>query len=292
MRSRVEIALFHPPGTRADEIERFAEARERVSDDRLRVTAIKLYIDDVIEAHTAAMLAPYADQPDENGDTFYTPEEFDEIVTRLDAAGFQMFIHAIGDRGIRVALDSLARARQINGARDSRHQLVHIELVSPKDIPRFGELGVVACMQPRHVAPENIAQWAAAVGPARAPNAFPWRSLQEAGATLAFSSDWDVSEMDPLVGIYSALTRRSLDGEPREGWQPQESLDLESAIRAYTMGGAFANFMEEDRGSIRVGKYADLILLSRDLFEIPEEEILDTHVVLTMVGGEIVYQAD
>jgi hypothetical protein len=291
LKSRLEIALFHPVGTEEAELVEFAKARQEFNDDRMRVSAIKLYIDDVIEAHTAAMLEPYSDMPDESGEPFYSPETFNALVTRLDAAGYPIFVHAIGDRGIRIALDAFEHARGINGARDSRHQLVHVEVVSPEDLPRFHELGVIACMQPRHAMPEGISVWAEAVGTERLQRALPWRSLRDAGAILAFSSDWDVSEMDPMVGIYTALTRKALDGTPPGGWIPEQTITLEAAIRAYTLDGAYANFAETNRGSISVGKYADLILLSADLFEIPPEEILNTKVDLTMVGGEVVYRS-
>jgi predicted amidohydrolase YtcJ len=290
LKARVQTALFHPVGRKASELSSFSMAAESLNDDRLRVSAIKLYIDDVIEGHTAAMLEPYSDQPEESGETFYSPESFNALVTRLDAAGQQLFIHAIGDRGVRVALDALEHAQEVNGKRDSRHQLVHVELVSPEDQPRFAQLGVTACMQPRHVFPENNGQWAGAVGPERARYAFPWKSLHDAGARLVFSSDWDVSEMNPLVGIYSAVTRQGLRGESPGGWIPQERVDLATAIRAYTLDGAFANFAEDNRGSVSVGKYADLVLLSKNLFEIVPSEILEAQVDLTLVGGEVVYR--
>jgi hypothetical protein len=171
--------------------------------------------------------------------------------------------------------------------------LVHVEIVSPADAPRFKELGVVACMQPRHLMPELLSDsYEKALGPKRIQHMLPWRSLQKAGATLAFSSDWDVAEMEPLIGIYTAITRRGLDGTPAGGVSPEEAVDLASAIRAYTLGGAYANFVEDDRGSIEVGKYADLVLLSNDLFAIPADEILNTQVDLTIVGGKITYDAD
>jgi len=152
--SRLQVAFFHPRGLPEVELRGFDEARRRFDDDWLRLAAVKLYIDDVIEPHTAAMLEPYSDRPGEKGDTLYPPEEFAQVVGRLDKRGYQLFIHAIGDRGIRVALDALERARADNGARDSRHQLVHVECLSPQDVPRFKALGVVACMQPRHCAPD------------------------------------------------------------------------------------------------------------------------------------------
>ena len=291
LKSRLEIALFHPIGTTEADLVEFAKAREQFDDDQMRVSAIKLYIDDVIEAHTAAMLEPYSDMPEEIGETFYSVVDFNALVARLDAAGNQLFVHAIGDRGIQVALDAFEHAQHVNGKRDSRHQLVHVEVVSPEDIPRFHELGVVACMQPRHAMPGGIGQWVRAVGPERVQRALPWRSLHDTGAVLAFSSDWDVTEMDPMIGIYTAVTRKSLDGNPPGGWIPEQTVSLETAIRAYTLDGAYANFADQNRGSIAVGKYADLILLSADLFEIPHREILNTKVVLTMVGGSVVYRA-
>lgn len=290
LKSRLQIALYHPPGTTQEEIVQFEAARGKYTDDTIRVSALKLYIDDVVEPHTAALLEPYADDPELRGDTFYAPEAFKKIVSALDARGFQLFIHAIGDRGIRVALDALEETRRVNGPRDSRHQLVHVELLSPADIPRFKELGAVACMQPRHCAPDITGKWAANVGPARSRYAWAFRALQDAGARLAFASDWDVSEMDPLVGIYTAVTRRGLDGSA--SWIPEQTVGVEDAVRGYTLGGAYANFLDKDRGSIEVGKYADLVLLSRNLFEIPPEQILDSRVVLTLVGGKEVYSSD
>lgn len=287
LKSRLQIALYHPPETTQETLTEFAEAVRKYNDDSIRVSAVKLYIDDVIEPHTAALLEPYADAPEVKGDTFYPPERFKEIVTDLDARGFQLFIHAIGDRGIRVSLDALQEARRVNGPRDSRHQLVHVELLSPEDISRFKKLGVVACMQPRHCSPDISGKWAANVGPERSRYAWAFRSLEQAGARLAFASDWDVAEMDPLVGIYTAVTRRGLDGSV--SFIPEQAISVEAAVGAYTLGGAYANFIEENRGSIEVGKYADLVLLSENLFEIPPEKILETRVVLTLVGGEEVF---
>jgi predicted amidohydrolase YtcJ len=289
---RLQVALFHARGTSEALLTEFDAARWQHDDDQLRIAAVKIYIDDVIEPHTAAMLEPYSDAPGERGDTLYPPEEFDAAIARIDRMGFQVFIHAIGDRGIRVALDALQRARERNGPRDSRHQLVHVECPSPEDIPRFRELGVVACMQPRHCAPDITGKWAASVGPKRSRYAWPFRSLAAAGAVVAFSSDWNVAEMDPLVGIYSALTRRSLDGEPAGGWIPEETIDLDSAIRAYTIQGAYANFLDGNRGSISPGKYADLIVLSDNLFEMDPEKIPQARVELTLVGGKEVYRSD
>ena len=290
MRSRVIAAMFHPPGTTTEEVDEFEEAKRTYDDDRFRVGPIKLYIDDVIEPHTAAMLEDYADRPGERGALFWEPGEFAELIASLEQRGFQTFTHAIGDRGIRTALDAVEHARRVNGPRDARHQLVHCEVVQPQDQPRFAQLCVVACMQPRHAAPDITGVWMANVGEARWPFSLPWRALHDAGAVLAFSSDWDVAEMDPLVGIYTAITRADLEG--KDAWATEQTVELPTAIRAYTMGSAFANFAGGDRGSITPGKYADLVVLDRDLFTLDDpREILETRVTHTIVGGEVVYRA-
>jgi predicted amidohydrolase YtcJ len=288
MRSRVIAALFHTPDTTAEELDAFAEAKGRYDDDRFRVGPIKLYIDDVIEPHTAAMLEPYANRPDTRGETFYEPSEFADLIVQLERRGFQTFTHATGDRGIRTVLDAVANARLVDGPRDARHQIVHVEYVHPHDLPRFAELGVVACMQPRHSAPEIVEDWRANVGRERWRYAWPFRSLQENGATLAFSSDWNVAEMDPLIWLYTACTRANLDGT--DAWIPEETLDLPTAIRAATIGSAFANFVEQERGTIEVGKQADLIVLSRDVFAEEPAALLETHVDVTIVDGEVVHR--
>jgi predicted amidohydrolase YtcJ len=289
--TRLQVALFHRRGDPDSLLEQFDRARAKFNDDQIRVSAVKLYIDDVIEPHTAAMLAPYADRPGEVGQLDYPPEEFKILVAKLDRMKFQIFIHSIGDRGIRTALDALEFAQQVNGVRDSRHELIHIECLNPQDLPRFRKLGVVACMQPRHLAPDITGQWAKAVGPERSRYAWALRSLRDSGAVLAFASDWNVASMDPLVGIYTALTRKGLDGQPDEGWIPQQRIDLETAIRGYTINGAYANFVEQNRGSITEGKYADIVMLSDNLFEIPAAKIKDAHVLLTLVAGRAVYRA-
>jgi len=288
--ARLQVALFHRRGTPEAMLQKFDEARRKYNDDRLRVAAVKLYIDDVIEPHTAALLEPYADRPNTRGELDYPPEEFKQVVARLDRWKFQVFIHSIGDRGIRTALDAIEYAEKQNGPRDRRDELVHIECLNEKDIPRFKQLGVIACMQPRHCAPDITGQWAKAVGPRRWKYAWAFRSLRDSGATLAFGSDWNVAEMEPLIGIYTALTRKGLDGKPQGGWVPEQTIDLETAIRGYTINGAYANFIEQNRGSITPGKYADLVMISDDLFKIPADKIKDARVEWTMVGGKEVWK--
>jgi predicted amidohydrolase YtcJ len=287
LRSRLIAALFHPPGTTATELDEFEEAHRTFDDDRFSVGPVKLYIDDVIESHTAGLLEPYSDDPGNRGGTFYEPEAFAEVIVELERRGFQTFTHATGDRGIRTALDAVAHARRVHGPRDARHQLVHVELVHPDDLGRFAELGIVACMQPRHAAPDVVDVWREAVGTSRSSLPFPWRSLADRGAVLALSSDWNVAQMEPLIGIYSAITRADLHGEG--AWTTEQALDLEAAVHGYTMGSAFANFAEGDRGSVTPGKVADLVVLSQDLFRLEPAQILETDVDLTIVDGRIVH---
>jgi len=286
---RLIAALFHPPGADLTLLEEFEVARRSYDDDRLRVAPVKLYADDVMEQHTAALFQPYADMPATRGVTFYEPRALAELMAELDARRFQVLIHAIGDRGVHEALNAIAHARDVNGPRDARHQLVHIELAAEPDLERFKRLGVVACMQPRHCAADvGGAEWRAAVGPDRLPLAWPVRSLHQAGARLAFSSDWNVVEMDPLTEIYTAVTRRDLAGG--EPFVPDQAIDLATALSAYTTGAAYANFCESHRGSLVPGKAADLIALSDNLFELPAEQIKDCRVELTMVAGKICHQ--
>ncbi|MFJ2497603.1 amidohydrolase [Streptomyces sp. NPDC087539] len=292
LKSRIVAALFHPRGTTEADLDYFAAAAHRHDDDRIRVGPLKLYIDDVVEPRTAALLEPYAGCRHHRGDTFYPPEEFAELLTKLDARGFQCFVHATGDRGIRTVLDAVERARAVNGARDARHQVVHVECLDPDDTPRFAALGVIACMQPRHSAPEVAGpgkDWAENVGAERWHKAWPLRSLHEAGAVLALSSDWNVAEMDPMVGIHTAVTRRPLGGGAP--WMPQETISVETAVHGYTMGSAYANFLEDERGSLTVGKAADFVVLSRDILRAAPEDIPGTVAETVVVGGVVEHTA-
>jgi predicted amidohydrolase YtcJ len=292
LRSRLIAAMFHPVGTSDAERAEFERVRARFDDDRLRIGPIKLYIDDVIEPWTAAMLEPYTNRPGERGETFWQPDEFAELIIELERRGWSVHVHGTGDRGLRTALDGFEAARAANPDLAPRHGMVHTECLHPDDVPRFGALGVAPIMQPRHCAPEIVADWRANVGPGRWRHAWAFRSLRDAGATLAFSSDWNVAEMDPLVGMYSALTRADLDGG--DAWVPEETVDLETAVRAYTMGGAVMAFADDRRGSITVGKQADLAVFDTDLFAAARDDarrLLDATVTHTVVDGAVVHRA-
>jgi predicted amidohydrolase YtcJ len=288
LKSRLVAAVIFTPQCSPDVLDDVVAAKAKNDGNRLTLGPVKLYIDDVVEPHTAAMLAPYANQPG-RGSTFWAPGVFADLVIRLEDLGLQAFVHGTGDRGIRTALDGFEAARRAHGRRDTRHQIVHVECLDSADLPRFAELGVVACMQPRHCAPDVVHDWRANVGADRERYAWAMRSLADSGATLAFSSDWNVAEMDPMVGVYTALTRADLDGNG--AWNAAEALDLDSTLQAYTAGSAYANFMDEDRGSLEPGKLADLIVLSQNLHALTPREILGTTVTHTVVGGEVAYQA-
>lgn len=291
LRSRVVLAMFHPPGTTPEDRTEFRRLAAEHDDDRLRVGPLKLYIDDVVEPHTAALHAPYANEPGHSGQTYYPPAVFADLVAQLDREGFQLFVHATGDRGITTVLDAVEHARAVNGPRDARHQVVHVECLRRSDVDRFAELGVVACMQPRHASPEIAGPghaWADAIGPARWHQAWPLRSLERAGATLALSSDWNVAEMEPFVGIQCAVTRAPLEGG--EPWGADEALTVEQALRGYTLGSAASIHAEADRGTLTPGKHADLVILDADPFVVPPTELATITVLETWVAGEPVHR--
>ncbi|MFQ5872288.1 MAG: amidohydrolase [Dehalococcoidia bacterium] len=281
---RVYIAMYHHEETAQEDLTRFDAARSRFSDEWIKVGAVKLYIDGVPATHTAAMLEPYSDDPSSTGEAVYTQDEFNNIAARLDRMKFQIFTHSCGDRGDRMIFDAYENAMRENGRRDSRHRIEHTDLISQEDISRFRQLGVIAAMTPRYVALDDETSWAV-LGPERMRAAEPWNSLDQAGAVLAFSSDWPVTEMNPLLGIYSAVNRS-------DDISPEQAISLEKAIQGYTINAAYASFEEHLKGLIEVGKLADIIILSDNLFEIPADKIKDVEVLLTIVGGKEVYRSE
>jgi len=258
----------------------------------VRAGTVKFFADGVIESNTAAMLEPYTNNPATRGVPHYDARQLDAMVNKVDEAGLQIYIHAIGDGAVRESLDALEKAMRARPGQRRRNRLEHIETVAATDIPRFGSLGVIASMQPYHAYPEpNLdTVWAANVGPERLKRAFAWNSLQSAGARLVFGSDWPVVTLDPMVGVRNAVLRQNTEGWPKEGWVPEQRVTLEQAIAAYTINGAFASFEEDLKGSIKEGKLADLVVLSQDLFTIPPAEIHKTRALLTYLGGREVFR--
>jgi predicted amidohydrolase YtcJ len=253
---------------------------------------VKGYVDGVIEAHTAAMLQPYSEASFGLGMPNWTPDGLKGAVVAADKAGLQVYLHAIGDRGVRMALDAHEAAARTNGPRERRGRIEHIETIDPEDYPRFRALDVIASMQPLHANPDqNSAKiWAPSIGPLRASRGFSWGNLERAGARLVFGSDWPVVTSDVFRGLYCATTRKTREGTPAGGWLPEQALSLESALRHYTLDAAYASFEEREKGSIAEGKLGDLVVLSEDLFRAGPEAILRARVVLTVMDGRVVYR--
>jgi len=262
-------------------------------DDRmLRFGTVKGFVDGVIEAHTAALLEPYSDDPGfGRGLPNWSPEALNAAVVAADKGGLQVYLHAIGDRGVRMALDAYEAARQANGARDRRGRIEHIETIAAQDYPRFASLGVIASMQPLHANPDRnyFEVWARNVGPERASRAFSWANIERAGGRLVFGSDWPVVTSDVFRGLYCAVTRKTREGEPRGGAHPELAVSLESALRHYTIDAAYASFEEGIKGSLTEGKLADVVVLSEDPFKGRPETLLKTKVLLTLMDGKRVY---
>ena len=264
------------------------QARGR-GDEWFRIGALKGFVDGSLGSHTAAMLEPFTDTPRDTG-LFVTPPETIHQWTRgADAAGLHVIIHAIGDRANRVLLDTYERVIRENGARDRRFRIEHAQHLAPPDISRFATLGVIPSMQPYHAIDDG--RWADRfIGAERAKGTYAFRSLRDAGARLAFGSDWFVAPPTPLEGIYAAVTRRTLDDARPGGWVPEQKITVEDALRAYTTGSAYAEYMEAEKGMIARGYLADLVLIDRDLTRVAPETIRDARVMLTVVGGTAVYE--
>lgn len=288
---RVSVVMDATPLTTEADIQKFAATAKEFSGPRLRVGAIKMVMDGVIETHTAAMLEPYSDQPETSGRPQYTQEQANNIVTWADRAGLQVYIHAIGDRAVRMALDAYENAEKVNGKRDSRFRIEHIETIAAADVPRFKQLGVLASMMPIHADPGTNDVWERAAGLERSKRAFAWRTLQLAGARLVFSSDWPSAiSIKPVDGLHTAVTRTTTDGQPRGGWMPEQRVTLETALRAYTSGSAYAQFAEKTLGTIEPGKFADIIVLSDDPFKIKPSELHTLRVLKTIFNGSVLYE--
>lgn len=291
---RMYIAYFlNPPELRPQDLDAIETARKKYTGDWLAAGAVKMMVDGVVESHTAALLEPYADDPSTKGRLFWNPGNYKSAVAELDKRGLQLFTHAIGDYGIRTALDAYENAETVNHTSDRRFRVEHIESASAADIPRFGKLGVIASMQPLHAYPDDdtLSVWAVALGPERASRGFVWHDIAEAGGHLASGSDWPVVTLNPWKGIQTAVTRQTSENKPAGGWLPQEAQTLPQAIEAYTLGAAYAGRREKTEGSLEPGKLADLIIINQNLFEIDPHKIGDTKVQVTIVGGKVVYQS-
>ncbi|WP_158738032.1 amidohydrolase [Alteribacillus sp. YIM 98480] len=271
------------------DIERAKQLRERYASEKLIVSGLKQFIDGVITARTAYLLEPYADEPQAAGDTSHPPETMKEWVIKADKEGFDIRFHAIGDGAIRLALDSFENAQKENGVRDSRHSIEHVEVIHPDDISRFKQLGVIASMQPNHLAMSERSVYTSRIGKEREKLAFVINTLKESDA-ISFGTDFPIDGLNPLIQIYRAITR--IDSSGVSVWNPEEKITLSNALKAYTNGPAYSTNREHELGTLEAGKLADIVVLDRNLFDVPTDEILDTKVKLTMINGDIVYNSD
>ena len=301
--ARVVGALWWDRHRGIEQLDDLLVARERGRVGRFSATTVKIMQDGVIENGTAAVLEPYLDadgRPTGNrGTSFVEAGDLKAGVTRLDAEGFQVHIHAIGERAVREALDAFEAARAANGANDQRHHIAHIQVVHPDDVPRFGELGVAANAQPLWAVNEGqmLHLTIPFLGPERSSWQYPFQSLVRSGAVLAMGSDWSVSSANPLWEMHVAVNRTApsayeYGGGTGEPFLPDERIDLPTAMAGFTINSAYVNHLDDLTGSIEVGKRADLVVLDRDVFEHPVDEIADASVMLTFVDGERVYDAE
>jgi predicted amidohydrolase YtcJ len=271
---------------------RYKEMRAKYVGPLFKFGAVKGFVDGVVESNTAAMFDPYTGSA-ARGDPLWTQEDLDRVVAFYDREGFQILLHAIGDRAIRMALDAYEHAAKLNGTSGRRHRVEHIEAPARVDIARFKPLGVIASTQALFATPDQNALevYAVALGPDRASRAMAFRSLDEAGATQAFGSDSPVFSMEVLRGIHVAVTRTTPEGTPAGGWQPQERISAEAALRHFTRDAAYASFEDQRKGTLSAGMLADLVVLSEDIVAAPPERILKTRVLLTVMGGRDTYRA-
>ncbi len=258
-------------------------------DDVLRTGVLKGFMDGSLGSHTAAMLEPFTDAPDDSGFLINSVDDMRTWVRDADAAGLHIVVHAIGDSAIRDLLDIYLDVVESNGERDRRFRMEHAQHIHRDDLPRFAAHDVIASMQPYHAIDDG--RWAERViGPERAETTYAFRSLIDSGARVAFGSDWYVAPASPILGIHAAVTRQTLGGDHPEGWVPQQKITVEEALRAYTVEGAYASFDEDNRGRLRPGMLADFVLLDQDLTKIGPDEIVRTNVLRTVVGGKTVFE--
>lgn len=258
-------------------------------DDWLRVGGLKGFVDGSLGSHTAAFHEPFDDAPNDRGLLVNTPEDLYAWTSGADTAGLHVMVHAIGDRANGLILDIFERVQKENGARDRRFRIEHAQHLAARDIARFGPLGVIASMQPYHAIDDG--RWAGEFIGRRVETTYAFRSLLDQKARVAFGSDWYVAPPTPLEGIYAAVTRRTLDDKHPGGWVPAQKITVEEALRAYTADAAYASFDEARKGTLAPGRLADFVMLDRNLFEIPAEQIRDVTVRLTVVGGSVVHRA-
>ncbi|HET6527837.1 MAG TPA: amidohydrolase [Balneolaceae bacterium] len=264
---------------------------ESYANDMLALRSVKLYADGALGSRGAAMIKPYSDDPGNRGLLFSTEEEFTQMILKTASAGYQTNIHAIGDRANRVVLNAFENVRDSLGDQNLRHRIEHAQIVNVKDIPRFKELEIIASMQPTHATSDkNMAE--ARIGKERMEGAYAWQTFLDQGTVVAAGSDFPVESVNPFFGLYSAITRQDHQGNPPGGWYPEEKMSRKQAFRAFTIDAAYAAHQEDIIGSLEPGKWADFILIDRDIFEVRASQIWQTKVLQTWVAGEKVYDVE
>ncbi|MFQ5633625.1 MAG: amidohydrolase, partial [bacterium] len=261
------------------------------SDNYLKIGGLKAYVDGSLGSSTALFFEPYTQDASTSGIFVTDPFTLRKDILAADSAGLHLAIHAIGDSANSFLLGVFAEAMAKNGPRDRRFRVEHAQHIHPKDFARFAELDVIACVQPYHAIDDG--RWAEKrIGHERCKTTYPFRTFLDSGVKMCFGSDWTVAPLDPITGIDAAVTRRTLDGANPDGWFPEQKISVEEAIEAYTMTAAYAAFDDHLKGSITPGKLADLVVLSQDILTIPANEIVNTEVVYTIVGGKVVFEKE
>jgi predicted amidohydrolase YtcJ len=272
-------------------LKRYAELQKKYPKDGswIRFGYLKGFIDGTLGSGTALFFDPYIDAPETTGLAQMPYQELEKLVVAADRAGFQIGIHAIGDKANHWVLNACEEAQRLNGRRDSRHRIEHAQVLHSDDIPRFAALGVIASMQPTHcITDKRFAE--KRIGTRRCEGAYAWRRLLDAGAAVAFGTDYPVEPINPLEGLYAAVTRKDRAGEPGDGWFPAQKLSMEKAIELYTLGSAHAEFMENRKGMIKKGYLGDVVIFDSDLMAMPHDRIMSAKVDYTIVGGKVMYQ--
>lgn len=275
-----------------DRLDYYTEMRNKfpAEGEWIRFGYMKGFIDGTLGSATALMFEPFEDEPDKTGLPQMTYEELKSRVRATDAAGFQIGIHAIGTKANSWVLDAYEESASVNGQRDARHRIEHAQILTEQDIPRFAELGVIASMQPTHcITDKRFCE--KRIGLERSKGAYAWRTLMDSGARVVFGTDYSVEPLNPMEGLYAAVTRKDRLGEEGDGWFPEEKLTMEEAIKLYTLEPAYSQFMEDRKGMIRSGYLADIVITDRDLLTIPEDEIMKTGILFTVTGGRVVYRS-
>src|SRR6266849_10564291 len=267
-------------------------AESGLGDDWVKIGGVKGFADGSLGSSTAKMFEPFLNETNSTGVYVTPPAKLRTYIMGADKAGLSVAVHAIGDRANAELLDIFAEVIKKNGPRDRRFRIEHAQHLRPVDYARFRELGVIPSMQPYHAIDDG--RWAEGrIGVKRCASSYAFRSLLDAGAKLAFGSDWSVAPLSPILGIDAAVNRRTLDGKNPKGWFPEQKITVAEAVESYTITAAYAAFQEKERGSLEAGKLADFVVLSRDILDEKERDhIAETAVVVTVVGGKVVYEKD